>query len=52
MSLDSIKVDLSGQTAIVTGASQGLGRCMAIALARSARKSLALLATKKNSMRP
>ncbi len=38
MSLDSIKVDLSGQTAIVTGASQGLGRCMAIALARSGAK--------------
>ena len=33
MSLDSLKVDLSGQTAIVTGASQGLGRDMAIALA-------------------
>ena len=32
MSLDSLKVDLSGQTAIVTGASQGLGREMAIAL--------------------
>ncbi len=34
MSLDSLKVDLSGQTAIVTGASQGLGRAIAIALAR------------------
>ncbi len=32
MSLDSLKVDLAGQTAIVTGASQGLGRAMAIAL--------------------
>ena len=32
MSLESIKVDLSGQNAIVTGASQGLGRSMAIAL--------------------
>ena len=32
MSLESIQVDLSGQTAIVTGASQGLGRAMAIAL--------------------
>lgn len=32
MSLESLKVDLSGQTAIVTGASQGLGRSMAIAL--------------------
>lgn len=30
--LDSIKVDLSGQVAVVTGASQGLGRAMAIAL--------------------
>ncbi len=33
MSLESLKVDLSGQTAVVTGASQGLGRAMAIALA-------------------
>jgi 3-oxoacyl-[acyl-carrier protein] reductase len=30
--LDSIKVDLSGQVAVVTGASQGLGKAMAIAL--------------------
>lgn len=35
MSLDSLKVDLAGQTAIVTGASQGLGRAMALALGRS-----------------
>jgi len=35
MSLDSLKVDLSGQSAIVTGASQGLGRAMALALGRS-----------------
>lgn len=35
MSLESFKVDLSGQTAIVTGASQGLGRAMALALGRS-----------------
>ena len=35
MSLDSLKVDLSGQNAIVTGASQGLGRAIAIALAAS-----------------
>ena len=33
MSLESLKVDLKGQNAIVTGASQGLGRHMAIALA-------------------
>lgn len=33
--LDSIKVDLSGQVALVTGASQGLGRAMAIALGRN-----------------
>ena len=33
MSVEGFKVDLSGQTAIVTGASQGLGRHMAIALA-------------------
>ena len=32
MSLESLKVDLSGQNAIVTGASQGLGRSKAIAL--------------------
>jgi 3-oxoacyl-[acyl-carrier protein] reductase len=30
--LKSLKVDLNGQTAIVTGASQGLGRAIAIAL--------------------
>ena len=35
MSLDSMKVDLSGQNAIVTGASQGLGRAIAIALGAS-----------------
>jgi len=35
MSLESLKVDLSGQKAIVTGASQGLGRSIAIALAAS-----------------
>lgn len=35
MSLESLKVDLNGQTAIVTGASQGLGRAMAVALAAS-----------------
>jgi 3-oxoacyl-[acyl-carrier protein] reductase len=33
--LASLKVDLSEQTAIVTGASQGLGRAVAIALGRS-----------------
>ncbi|MCH2180646.1 MAG: 3-oxoacyl-[acyl-carrier-protein] reductase [Mariniblastus sp.] len=33
MSLESLKVDLTDQTAIVTGASQGLGKAMAIALA-------------------
>lgn len=38
MSLESLKVDLSGQTAIVTGASQGLGRDMAIALATAGAK--------------
>ncbi len=38
MSLESLKVDLSGQNAIVTGASQGLGRHIAIALAASGAK--------------
>lgn len=33
-----LKVDLSGQTAIVTGASQGLGRAMAIALGANGAK--------------
>jgi 3-oxoacyl-[acyl-carrier protein] reductase len=32
---DSLKVDLSGQTAVVTGASQGLGRAIALGLAKS-----------------
>ena len=32
---DSLKVDLSGQVAIVTGASQGLGKAMAEALGKS-----------------
>jgi len=32
---NSLKVDLSGQVAIVTGASQGLGRDMAVELARN-----------------
>ena len=35
MSLESLKVDLSGQNAIVTGASQGLGRAIAVALSAS-----------------
>jgi 3-oxoacyl-[acyl-carrier protein] reductase len=35
MSIDSLKVDLSGQNAIVTGASQGLGKAISIALAAS-----------------
>ena len=38
MSLESMKVDLSGQTAVVTGASQGLGRQMAIALGAAGAK--------------
>ena len=33
-----MKVDLSGQNAIVTGASQGLGRSMAVALAAAGAK--------------
>lgn len=32
---DSLKVDLSGQVAVVTGASQGLGKVIAAALAKS-----------------
>jgi 3-oxoacyl-[acyl-carrier protein] reductase len=35
MSLDTLKVDLSDHNAIVTGASQGLGRSIAVALAAS-----------------
>ena len=38
MSEPLLKVDLSGQSAIVTGASQGLGRAMAIALGASGAK--------------
>jgi 3-oxoacyl-[acyl-carrier protein] reductase len=32
---DSLRVDLSGQTAVVTGASQGLGKAIAIALGKA-----------------
>jgi 3-oxoacyl-[acyl-carrier protein] reductase len=35
---DSLKIDLTGQTAVVTGASQGLGKAIAIALAKSGAK--------------
>ncbi len=35
---DSLKVDLTGQIAVVTGASQGLGKAIAIALAKSGAK--------------
>jgi 3-oxoacyl-[acyl-carrier protein] reductase len=35
MSLNSLKVDLTGQNAIVTGASQGLGKSIALTLAAS-----------------
>ncbi|MEZ6093828.1 MAG: 3-oxoacyl-[acyl-carrier-protein] reductase [Pirellulaceae bacterium] len=38
MTIESMKVDLSGQTAIVTGASQGLGRAIAIALGQAGAK--------------
>ena len=38
MSESSMKIDLSGQTAIVTGASQGLGKAMAIAFGASGAK--------------
>ena len=34
----SLKVDLAGQTAVVTGASQGLGKAIALALARQRRE--------------
>lgn len=36
--MESLKVDLSGQTAVVTGASQGLGKAMAIALGAAGAK--------------
>jgi 3-oxoacyl-[acyl-carrier protein] reductase len=38
MSIESMKIDLSGQNAIVTGASQGLGKAMAIALGAAGAK--------------
>ncbi len=37
--IESLKVDLTGQTALVTGASQGLGKAIAIALAASGAKT-------------
>lgn len=37
--IESMKVDLSGQTAIVTGASQGLGKAMAIELGAAGAKT-------------
>lgn len=37
--IESLKVDLSGQTALVTGASQGLGRAIAVALGASGAKT-------------
>jgi 3-oxoacyl-[acyl-carrier protein] reductase len=49
MSLESMKVDLSGQNAIVTGASQGLGRHMAVALAASGAK-VALVARNEEKL--
>ena len=35
---DSLRVDLSGQTAVVTGASQGLGKAIAVALGKAGAK--------------
>ena len=49
MSLESMKVDLSGQNAIVTGASQGLGRSMAVALGVSGAR-VALVARNKEKL--
>jgi len=49
MSLESLKVDLSGQNAIVTGASQGLGRHMAVALAAAGAK-VALVARNETKL--
>ena len=49
MSLESFKVDLSGQNAIVTGASQGLGRHMAVALAGAGAK-VALVARNESKL--
>lgn len=37
--IESLKVDLSGQTALVTGASQGIGKSIAIALGASGAKT-------------
>ena len=37
--IESLKVDLSGQTALVTGASQGLGKAIAIALGAAGAKT-------------
>lgn len=50
MSLESLKVDLSGQTAIVTGASQGLGRSMAVALAANGAR-VALVARNEEKLK-
>src|SRR3954465_13511528 len=42
---DTLRVDLSGQTAVVTGASQGLGKSIAIALAKAGAKVACLART-------
>ena len=42
----SLKVDLSGQTAVVTGASQGLGKAIAAALAAAGAKVACIARTR------
>jgi 3-oxoacyl-[acyl-carrier protein] reductase len=44
-----IQVDLSGQTAVVTGASRGIGKCIAVALGRAGAK-VALVARNESKL--
>jgi 5,10-methylene-tetrahydrofolate dehydrogenase/methenyl tetrahydrofolate cyclohydrolase len=48
----SLKVDLAGQTAVVTGASQGLGRAIALSLAANGAKVACVARNAESWRRP